>query len=127
MNIYIHKYIVLKAIVHWWILLSFTKFSMYQISPNNCYLSSSDFYLGWKPNLGGGGGGGTLNAEVIGMLIRNVFGKPKKIPKLLAQYPKKYKFYWKLFGNFSFLLDMENEQTQKYQNFISAQNFPEDP
>ena len=22
---------------------------------------------------------------------------------------------------------MENEQTQKYQNFISAQNFPEDP
>ena len=22
---------------------------------------------------------------------------------------------------------MENEQTQKYENFISAQNFPEDP
>ena len=22
---------------------------------------------------------------------------------------------------------MENERTQKYQNFISAQNFPEDP
>ena len=22
---------------------------------------------------------------------------------------------------------MENEQTQKYQKFISAQNFPEDP
>ena len=45
----------------------------------------------------------------------------------MAQYPKKYKFYWKLFGNLSFLLDMENEQTQKHQNFISAQNFPEDP
>ena len=45
----------------------------------------------------------------------------------MAQYPKKYKFYSKRFGNFSFLLDMENEQTQKYQNFISAQNFPEDP
>ena len=45
----------------------------------------------------------------------------------MAQYPKKYKFYWKLFGNFPFLFDMENEQTQKYQNFISAQNFPEDP
>ena len=45
----------------------------------------------------------------------------------MAQYPKKYKFYWKLFGNFSFLLDMENEQTQKYQNFISTQNFPEYP
>ena len=45
----------------------------------------------------------------------------------MAQYPKKYKFYWKLFGNVSFLLDMENEQTQKYQNFISAQSFPEDP
>ena len=109
MNIYIHKYIVLKAIVHWRILLSFTKFSMYQISPNNWYLSSSDFYLG---------------AEVIGTLVGNVFGKPLNIPKLLAQYPKKYKFYWKLF---SFLLDMENEQTPKYQNFISAQNFPEDP
>ena len=36
--------------------------------------------------------------------------------------------YWKLFENVSFLLDMENEQTLKiYQNFISAQNFPEDP
>ena len=53
--------------------------------------------------------------------------KALKIPKLLAQYPKNYKLYWKRFGNFSFLLDMENEQTQKYQNFISAQNIPEDP
>ena len=26
------------------------------------------------------------------------------------QYPKKYKFYWKLFGNFSFLLDMETSR-----------------
>ena len=28
-------------------------FSMYQMSPNDCYLSwmSSDFYLGWKPKL----------------------------------------------------------------------------
>ena len=41
--------------------------------------------------------------------------------------PKKYKFYWKLFGNFSFLLNVENKQTPKYQNFISAQNFLEDP
>ena len=81
MNIYIHKYIVLKAIVHWRILLSFTKFSMYQISPNNCYLSSSDFYLEVKAKIsvgggGGGRGGGTLNAEVIGILVGNVFGKP---------------------------------------------------
>ena len=44
------------------------------------------------------------------------------------QYPKKIQIlYWKRFVNFSFLLDMENEQTPKYQNFISAQNFPEDP
>ena len=78
MNIYIHKYIVLKAIVHWRILLSFTKFSMYQISPNNCYLSSSDFYLGWKPK--SRGRGGTLNAEVIGMLVGNVLENPKKYP-----------------------------------------------
>ena len=41
--------------------------------------------------------------------------------------PEKYKFYWKLSGNFSFLLDMENDQTLKHPNFISAQNFPENP
>ena len=57
--------------------MSFTKFSMYQISPNNCYLSSSDFYLGRKPK---SRGGGTLNAEVIGMLVRNVLENPKKYP-----------------------------------------------
>ena len=44
---------MLKAVIHWQILLSFAKFSMYQISPNDYYLSwiSSDFYLGWKPKL----------------------------------------------------------------------------
>ena len=63
----------------------------------------------WGESQNRGGGGRTLNAEVIGMLVGNVFGKPLKIPKLLAQYPKKYKFYLKLFGNFSFLLDMEDE------------------
>ena len=48
---------------------------MYQILPNNCYLSSSDFYLGRKPK---SWGGGTLNAEVIGMLVGNVLENPKK-------------------------------------------------
>ena len=33
------------------------------------------------------------------------------------------KTFWKLLIS---VLGMENEQTQKYQNFISAQNFPED-
>ena len=62
------------------------------------------------------------------MLVRNVFGKPYenaqsliskpcKVPKLLAQYPKKYKFYWTFCRNFSFLLDMENEQTLNIPEF----------
>ena len=47
------------------------------------------------------GGGGTLNVEVIGMLVGNVLENPKKysdfkalkIPKVLAEYPKNFKFY----------------------------------
>ena len=67
-----------------------------------------------KAKIPGGGGGRNLNVEVIGMLVGNFLENPKKysdldfkalkIPKLLAQYPKKIQF-----GNFSFLLDMENE------------------
>ena len=52
--------------------------------------------------------------HVIRPRLTDVGSKALKIPKLLAQYPKKYKFYWKRFGNFSFLLGMENEQTQQY-------------
>ena len=33
------------------------------------------------------------------------------------KYPKKCKFYWKLFGNLSFLLNMQNEQTLKIPEF----------
>ena len=44
--------------------------------------------------------GDTRNVKVIGMLVGNIFGKPKKysdfkalkIPKLLAQYPKNTNF-----------------------------------
>ena len=48
--------------------------------------------------------GGTPDVEVIGMLVRNFFGKPLKypdfdfkhlkIPRLLAQYPKKCRVFF---------------------------------
>ena len=52
---------------------------------------------------------------------------PKRYPNCWRNILKNTNFTENFFGNFSFLLDMENEQTQKYQNFISAQNFAEDP
>ena len=63
----------------------------------------AEFYLSLMPWGGGGGGGGTLNVEVIGfsaeICLRNpkntqiLILNPLKIPKLLAQYPKKYRFH----------------------------------
>ena len=59
--------------------------------------------------------------------------KHLKVPRLLVQYPEKYRVYSKRFGNFfgfysiKSRLDGKRTDPKKYQNFISAGNFPENP
>ena len=84
------------------------KFSMHSISPNK--LLSFLNFLRLLPGVKAKIPGGTFNVEVIQvcssetflenpkrMLIESLILKPCKVPKLLAQYPNKYKFLLKIF------------------------------
>ena len=85
---------------------------------------------------------GTLDIEMIGMLVINFWEisekyaefdfKHLKVPRLLVQYPKNTEFTENFLETFRFYsiksrLDGKRADPKKYQNFISAGNFPENP